>query len=290
MSTSNAIDLSQLPAPNVIAALDYETILAEMVDLMQTGVAGVFEGIPDFDVTNEADPAVKVLQVAAWCRMLDRAKANDDAKACLVAYATGADLDNLAALFQVERLVGETDAAFRRRIVLAPDGYSVAGPESAYIFHALSAHPDVLDATATSPAPGQVLVTILSRVGNGTASEQLLEIISAALSSATVRPLTDQVTVQSATIVNYAVTATVYTYDGPDSSVVLANAASRAEAYRQSLRRLGRDVTRAGFYQALFADGAQNVLLPSPAADIVMDDTQAGHCTAITITHGGVAE
>ncbi|WP_031236730.1 baseplate assembly protein [Asticcacaulis sp. AC460] len=290
MSTSNAIDLSQLPAPNVIAALDYETILAEMVALMQTGVVGVFDGIPDFDGTNEADPAVKVLQVAAWCRLLDRAKANDDAKAVMVAYATGADLDNLGALFQVTRLEGELDDRFRRRIVLAPDGYSVAGPESAYIYHALSASLDVLDATATSPEPGEVIVTILSAIGNGAASGGLIATVQDALSSQTVRPLTDQVTVQSATIVNYAVAATVYTYDGPDSSVVLANAATRAEAYRQSLRKLGRDVTRAGYTAAMMADGAQNAVLASPVADIVMDDTQAGHCTGIVITPGGVAE
>src|SRR3546814_9711108 len=44
--------------------------------------------------------------------------------------------------------VMESDSDLRRRLVLAPEGYSVAGPEGAYIFHALSAHPDVLDASA----------------------------------------------------------------------------------------------------------------------------------------------
>src|SRR3546814_19943147 len=77
------------------------------------------------------------------------------------AYATGADLDNLAALLGVTRFelepgdsvlgipaVMESDSDLRRRLVLAPEGYSVAGHEGAYIFHALSAHPDVLDASA----------------------------------------------------------------------------------------------------------------------------------------------
>jgi phage-related baseplate assembly protein len=34
----------------------------------------------------------------------------------------------------------------------------------------------------------------------------------------------------------------------------------------------------------------QNVDLLSPPADIVIDRQQAGHCTGITITDGGVGE
>jgi phage-related baseplate assembly protein len=44
----------------------------------------------------------------------------------------------------------EADEDLRQRIVLAPESFSVAGPELAYVFHARSAHPDVLDASATS--------------------------------------------------------------------------------------------------------------------------------------------
>ena len=64
----------------------------------------------------------------------------------------------------------ESDPDFRRRIQLAPEGFSVAGPEGAYIFHALSADPGVLDACATSPSPGEVVVTVLARAGDGTAA------------------------------------------------------------------------------------------------------------------------
>ena len=81
----------------------------------------------------------------------------------------------------------ESDADFRRRIILAPEGYSVAGPEGAYIFHALSADPDVLDASATSPTPGEVVVTVLSRTGDGTAPPELLATVEAAGSADDVR-------------------------------------------------------------------------------------------------------
>ena len=114
--------------------------------------------------------------------------------------ATAIDLSRLPAPQIVEQLdyaadplsgapaVMESDADFRRRIILAPEGYSVAGPEGAYIFHALSADPDVLDASATSPTPGEVVVTVLSRTGDGTAPPELLATVEAAVSADDVPP------------------------------------------------------------------------------------------------------
>lgn len=295
-ATFTAVDLSRLPAPAVIEALSYEQIYAEMLARLKTL-------LPDFDATVESDPAVKVLQVAAYREFLLRADVNDAARAVMPAYATGSDLDQLAALMGVARLlltpantetgapaIYESDEDFRRRLVLAPEGYSVAGPEGAYIFHALSAASDVLDASATSPAPGEVVVTILSRTGNGVASAALIAAVDTYVSAETRRPLTDHVTIRSATIVNYRVEATIRTYAGPDSTIVLAEAQKRLAAYVADNHRLGRDITRSGIYAALHVEGVQNVLLTAPAADVVLDRTQASWCTAIAIGFAGLGE
>lgn len=295
-STFSAIDLSRLPAPDVIAPLDYETIYAEML-------AKLREYIPTFDDSIESDPAVRILQVCAYFRLLDRQRVNDAARAVMVAYALGADLDHLGALLGVARLVItpadpltgapavlESDDAFRRRITLAPEGFSVAGPQGAYIFHALSADPEVLDASAISPAPTEVEVYVLSRTGNGAASPALIATVDAALNSESIRPLGDLVTVQSATIVNYAINASIHTFAGPDSAIVLAEAQARIAAWVADSHRIGRDVTRAGIIAALFTAGTQNVTLTSPAADIVVDESHAAYCTGITVTHAGIAE
>ena len=143
----------------------------------------------------------------------------------MLAYARGSNLDHLGALMGVARLqldpgvpaegippTMESDEDLRRRIQLAPEGFSVAGPEGAYIFHALSADGDVLDASATSPTPGSVVVSIMSRTGNGAASSELVAAVQAVLASDNVRPLTDFVTVQSAEIVDFAVNATCLLY------------------------------------------------------------------------------
>lgn len=297
--TFTAVDLSQLPAPLVVETLDYETIYA---DILTRFLA--LPGNEDFDATVESDPAVKILQLYALEAMTWRARVNDAARAVMVAFAQEGDLDHLAVLFGVQRRViipadpanniaaiMETDGDLRRRVLLAPEGYSVAGPEGAYIFHALSADPDVLDASAIeTDQPGEVLVTILSRTGDGSAPEALRLAVYAYLSDETRRPLTDIVTVQSVTMLHYEVVAILTTYAGPDSDIVLEEARARLDRYIAENHRLGRDVTRSGIFSALHCPGVQNVTLISPAADIVADRTQAASCTSIAILHGGVGE
>ncbi len=295
-STFTAVDLSRLPAPTIVETLDFDTIYGQML-------AQFVALVPDFDATVESDPAVKLLQVAAYREMLLRARVNDAARAVMPAYAIGADLDNLAALMGVARLVitpaneqigavavFESDEDFRRRFVLAPEGYSVAGPEGAYIFHSLSASSDVLDASATSPTIGEVRLTILARAGTGIASAELLAAVLAYVSAETRRPLTDYVTIQSAEIVQYAVEAEIRTFAGPDGSIVIAEARARLAAYIANSHRLGRDITRSGIFAALHVEGVQNVVLTSPAADVVLDRTQAGWCTGTNVVHAGLGE
>ncbi len=291
-----AIDLSRLPAPDVIAPLDYETIYAEMLARLKSF-------LPDFDDSLESDPAVRVLQVAAYFRLQDRQKANDDAIGTMLAYATGADLDQIGARFGVQRLtiaeadaeagtavVMEEDDDFRFRITLAPEGYSTAGPEGAYLYYALSADSDVASATALSPHPAEVEIYILSRAEGGIASPELIAAVEAALTPDSVRPIGDRVSVQSATITEYAIVASLTTYDGPDASVVLATAQAQIERFVAESRKIGRDITLSGINAALFVGGTQKVTVTSPVADIELDDTQAAICTGITLTHAGVAE
>lgn len=295
-----AVDLSQLEAPDVVEKLDFETILAAMQ-------ADLIARDPDLEdvLALESEPASKLLEVAAYRELLLRQRVNESSKAVMLAYALGSDLDNLGALFNVERLMTdagdpdaspptpptyESDIEFRRRIQLSLEGFSTAGPEGAYVFHALSADGQVLDASATSPSPGDVTVTVLSRSGDGTADQELLDAVNEVLSAEDVRPLTDNVTVQSATIQNYTVDATLYFYAGPDREVVMDYAQAAIEDYVDGQHRLGLDITLSGIYAALHQPGVQRVELTSPAAGIVVDRQTAAYCTGITLTDGGLDE
>lgn len=286
------VDLSQLAAPAVVEALDFETILAAMV-------ADLVARDPSFSALLESDPAFKVLEVAAYRELLVRQRVNEAARAVMLAYAAGADLDQLAANYGISRLlitpaddstipptaaVFEDDVSLRSRVTLSLEGYTSAGSQGSYVFHALSASGDVKDVSATSPTPGQVSVYVLSRDGDGTAPPELLATVEAALNAEKVRPMTDQVTVLSASILEYTIEAELVIYPGPDSSVVLAAAEAAAAAYAADQHRMGYDITLDGVYAALRQPGVKQVNLSEPAAAIVTSDGQAAFCTAITLT------
>jgi phage-related baseplate assembly protein len=286
------VNLSQLPAPDAVEQIDFEVILAAML-------ADLRARDPVFDALVESDPAYKILEACAYREVLVRQRANDACRAVMLAFATGSDLDQVGANVNVARLVldeGDPDAVppvpptlesdedFRARIQLSFEAYTTAGSEGSYVFHALSADGDVKDASAVSPNPGEVVVYVLSRTGDGEASPTLIGLVEDALNAEDVRPMTDQVTVESADIVNYAITAELTMYPGPDSNVVLAAAQDAVEAYVAGVARIGYNVTRSGILAALHRPGVQNVALSLPAADVSIDDGEAPHCTAITLT------
>lgn len=305
-SGSTAVNLSRLPFPEVVETISIEQIISEAKAELIALIAGEDEAAGQAIAAVlqlESEPLVKLIEIFAYREANCRQRVNDAARACMIAYAVGADLDNLGALVGVERLeispeiaaqgiaaVMEGDEPFRRRILLAPEAYSVAGPEGAYISHALDASGEVLDASATSPTPGQVVVTVLSRLNNGAPSPELLALVNARVSAEDVRPLTDQVIVAAAEVLEFEVVASLRTFAGPDAGVVLAEAEARLQAYIASAFRLGRDITRSAIITALSPEGVQDVVLTSPAANIVVSRLQAARCTAATVNHAGLGE
>lgn len=293
-AAATSVDLSRLPPPDVVEALDFEVILAALQ-------ADFLARFPEYTATVESDPIVKLLEVFAYRELVLRARINDAARSVLVAYATGADLDNLAALLGVTRqeiapadaqagtpAIFEDDAALRRRVLLAPDSFSVAGPASAYVFHALSADADVLDASAISPRPGEVTVTILSRSGaGGVPSPEVLGAVDTLLKSDGIRPLTDRVTVAGAASVAFDIDAQLVLYPGPDQALILATANAALDNLLSESRRLGRDITRSAIIAALHVGGVQNVILNAPVADVSVDLTQIANVGARSVSVAG---
>ena len=247
----------------------------------------------------ESDPSAKILGVCAYRESLLRQRVNEALRAVMLAYANGADLDQHGGNYNLQRLVidpgdpdaipptspvYESDAEFRRRILLVFESLSVAGPAGAYIYHTLSADPQVLDAAVTSPSPGSVLVTVMSRTADGTADSSLVKAVDNYLQAGDIRPLTDHVTVQSVTVIDYTITAELKLYEGPDAAVVLADARKKVKDYAHNQHRIGLDVTLSGLYAALHTSGVANVLLTAPTIDVVTTDQQTAYCTTIDVT------
>lgn len=236
------IDLNQLPAPDVVEELDFETILAERKATLISLYPEDQQEAVARTLTLESEPLVKLLEENAYRELIWRQRVNEAARAVMLACAAGNDLDVIGANYNTTRLtitpaddstipptpaVMESDTDYRLRIQQAFEGLSVAGSVGAYQYHGRSADGRVADISVTSPSPACVTISVLSRENNGVASEDLLAVVRNALNGEDVRPVADRVTVQSAAIVEYQINATLYLYPGPESEPIRAAAVKK---------------------------------------------------------------
>lgn len=292
----STVELSALPAPQVLEKLDFE-------DIFQDDLATFRSHLGDnWNAQLESDPVTKLLEVGAYRTLLNRARINDAAKALLLAYAKGSDLDQLAANVRLQRLVVqpanrdsvpptveilEQDDALRERVQLVYEGLTTAGPRNSYILHARNASGRVADATAESSSPAVVDIAVLSLDGDGVASAELLAEVSAYLNDDDVRPVADRLNVRSAEVLPYRIDAVLHMVgSGPENEATLIECRRRLQAWVNPRRRLGVEVPRSAIDAQLHISGVARVELTG-WADIRPSKAQAAWCTGFDVSLGG---
>ncbi|SEC62842.1 baseplate assembly protein [Pseudomonas costantinii] len=290
------VDLSALPAPEVLEPLDFEEAYGE-------GLSAFRDYIGDnWNAALESDPVTKVLEVGAYIKVGNRARVNDACKALLLAHATGADLDQLGANVNLKRLVIQPENllavppvpkvledhdSFRERIQLSYEGLTTAGPRNSYILHARNASGLVRDATAESPSPASVTVTVLSTEGDGTPTPELLATVATALNDDDVRPLGDRVTVRPAQILHYRIDAILHMNSpGPEGDASLAEANRRLAGWINPRKRLGVVVARSAVDAQAHVAGVSRVELIG-WVDLMPEQHQAAFCTGVNVKLAG---
>ncbi|MBO6553259.1 MAG: baseplate J/gp47 family protein [Roseitalea sp.] len=307
MSRFADIDLSRLPAPQVVKLLSYEAQLAEMKAEMIT--LGDEIGLDlRTALENEADPVLKLLQAFCSRERHVRGDMNDQAKAVMPAFAIGADLDHMAARNGVARklvapaddtttpptpAIMESDQELRARMQLALEAFSTAGPGGAYLFHALAVE-GVKDAAiyghedgivAADLLPADVLAVIVATGETGQADAALVETVRAAISADDKRPLADRVFVEAAAIVDYQIDLEMRVLAGPDAAIAERMARDALAIYTDERFRIGVAHRRTGIGAAAHINGAvEEVIIAAPAADVLPGYNEAARCTAIDVT------
>lgn len=185
----------------------------------------------------------------------------------------------------------ESDADFADRIRLAPNSFSVAGPEKAYIYHAKSVSASIIDVSIDSPTPGEVDVYPLL-TGGTLPTEEIRQQILEHLSDETIRPLTDYVQVLSPEAVNYEIVVD-YWINREDSSRA-AQIQSAVEAAVEEYRlwqqgKIGRDIVPMKLLQLVSIAGASRVdsATMKPAAFKTLEARQVAQCTKVTVNYRG---
>ena len=277
MTTLN--DLASLPAPAVIESLSFETIFEELQTEFQSRY-------PDYSALLASDPAVKLLEVAAYREVLLRNRINSAAKASLLAFATGGDLDHLAAFYGVTRLADETDEALRLRTRQRIIGFANAGGAAHYRYWALSASPEVADVEVDSPEPGRVRISVLAKGEEQTVSNAVLDAVRAVVLRDDIRVLTDTVEVVPAELMPVTVHARLWLY--PDAPMETLSAIEAVFAFTlAACAGLGWDLTRSWIVGQLQRAGVHKVELLSPTTDIRVAANQAVRLLSLNLDFAG---
>lgn len=289
------IDLSQLPAPQAIEEISFKSIferekqklIALCPEHIRTAIAATLE--------LESEPLTIDLQQRAYAEMLLRTRINEAARATFLAFATGSDLDHIAASRGLSRKIiqeadeqatppipeiKESDTALRKRVQMHPEKFAAAGPRAAYKAHALDVD-GVADANPIRHKAGTVRVYIKAHANNGIADASLLAHVKEYLSAEERRPLCDTVEVESGSLKNITIRYQTRYQSQLGKEVVQSEQQKALDILFSEHAHLGAHIALSKIIGALDVAGAEKVILHEPSADIECDAGEFIHINAI---------
>ena len=285
---------THLPPPSILDKRTFEEMYEEILDFFESAY-------PDFANPVEGDPIWAALQTAAFIAHNTVNQTNDAFLQTQILYATGDNLDVLAANYGVVRLVKqeevlddngdvetpevlETDTQLRARAFLQWAGLGV-GTNGWYQRHALKASDDVKNAQAVNTSAGNVTVYVQSEEdGGGVANSALQTTVGTYLNHETRKILNDTLTIESITTVEYTITAEVEFRAGVDATQALSDLVDLVEEWAEENEVIGNDIPISRFYAVLTPDTVQGVTLTAPTANIDVGNGEVPVATTITIT------
>lgn len=265
--------LDALPPPGVVETLDFERILdAHRADLLARHPEAAEV------LALESEPLNKLLQAHAYRELLYRARVNDAARAHLLAFAMGGDLDHLAAQYGVTRQDGEADDRLRTRLQLRIAALAGQGTREHYEFHALTASPLVRAVRASQAAPGSVLVMLW--VTDQVQAQAVRQLVSEALNADNARMLGVPVNVAVAVPRTIDITARI-TRTRTAPAGLLQQLQARLQAAFAGMASLDGSVARSYITTLLHVDGVHAVDYPDNTRPAPITPIAAGEFPAL---------
>ena len=275
------IDLSTLPNPEIIETLDFEQILAELKAEFASRSAE--EGL-EIDVLDlESEPAVKILEAAAFRELRLRARANEVARNQILAFSKSTDLDHLGSFHGVARLVGETDERLRERIQLATIGGSTGGTHERLKSIAMGVSVNVRNiATWTTGRDPTVNIAVLSTDIGGNADAELLSSVETALENPSAKLVSDRYNVVSA--VSKTVDLELDVTLSPEVlEETLLDLPGLIRGSRDKEDLLGLDLTISWITAAAMQPGVTDVVVKLPNTNVSAEAHEAIEIGAVSI-------
>jgi phage-related baseplate assembly protein len=187
----------------------------------------------------------------------------------------------------------EQDPAYIERIILAPESFSTAGPDGAYVYHARAAHQSIIDVAVRGGEEdpdvpdGEVWLYPLTKTGLPT--PELLALAESSASARKKRPLTDLVRAKSPEEISFAIRGRLTLFDDVDQDSVLALARTAATEYAADRRAtLGKDIVPEQIIRAVQVPGVYQLLLTEPSMQVLASH-QWANCAEIDLQVEGFA-
>jgi phage-related baseplate assembly protein len=185
----------------------------------------------------------------------------------------------------------EEDDPYRGRIRQAPEKYSVAGPDGAYRFWAMSANQNIVDVSVRSPSPGVVELRPLLTNGEIPGTE-ILDTVLEIVSNKKVRPLTDNVIALQPESVVYDIEL-VYYIDKDNITKTTAIQQAVAQAINEyniwQKTMMGRSINPTELIWRIRAAGASRVEVVLPAY-VPLEKYQVAQVDSVTASFGGISD
>lgn len=186
----------------------------------------------------------------------------------------------------------ESDDAYAERIRLAPESFSTAGPELAYVYWAKTASSEISDVVADSPVEGHVDVYVLMQDGR-LPSEIELQEVESIINDSQIRPLTDFVSIGSPEQVSYTAIATYWVSkaNATVASIIQNQIEVEFQEYLIWQRsKMGRDVDMSELIARLKSKGASRVAVNSDMFLEIAKNQVAIELPSSELIFGGIAD
>ena len=185
---------------------------------------------------------------------------------------------------------GEDDEDYRERVYNAPEGLSVAGPDSAYEFHTKAYSSLIKDVKVLSPSPGVIDIRIILESGE-IPSVSFIDGLKKHFGK-NLRPLTDKVEIGAPDIVKYDIDITYFILNEDIENInVIQSKVEKAldEFILWQKEKSGRDINTSELIFKIRAAGAKRVEVRLPSF-LSIDDTEVAHADNVTLVYGGLED
>lgn len=185
----------------------------------------------------------------------------------------------------------EDDDTLKDRIYIAPSKYSVAGPEDAYYYWTRTYNANISDVLIYSENPAEVIVEFIMQ-GGELPSESMRQGLQNFLANKQIRPLTDKVTVQIPTTVNYQINAKYFVNRSDLKKVdtikaAVEKAVDEYVSWQQS--KIGRDINPSRLIQMMVGAGAKRVEIKLPEFQTI-GKANVAKLSGKTVEYGGLED